>query len=61
MDAKIAMMLRLGNELAAHDRPDIGRSTMYRGTADPGKVARRRAKNKQARKSRVYNARRNKK
>lgn len=39
--------------LNSRHRPDRGRSVMYQGTADPAKVARRRARNRVARRTRV--------
>ena len=36
-------------------RPEVGRSTIYQGTVDPALKAKRRAKNKVARRSRRIN------
>lgn len=54
----------LGNLLGRRDRSDIGRQTMFQGLHTEHQLKelrRRRAKNKIARKQRVYNARRGRK
>ena len=55
------IQMKIGNLLGSRDRPEIGRSRVYRGTVDAAKIRKRRAKNKVARKQRVYNARRGRK